>query len=149
MKKKIYYPLFVLLLVLGCKPQQSTSAEPAESIGLASMNGSGVIVGKIIKIEDQKLDHFPCSELTCLATVKIESVEKVGSKMLQPFSKGQEGTMRFAFSLQKTTDEFYPNLKKHFPGLSVGDRFKANVNQEVLFGSSEIQWIAYEYILLN
>jgi len=148
MKPLTFLPLIVISCFLwSCKSQDASSSNKTE-LGLPSSNGSTVLIAKVLEIYDEKTSTYPCSEVACMAKVRIEKVVISSANTLEPFSSGQEGKMRFEFSLSKTTKKLFPNLDKRLPGLNAGDRFKVNAIQEVVFGSGDVQWVALEYILL-
>ena len=118
-------------------------------MGLPPSNGTSVVVAKIIEVYDERLEIHPCSEVACVALVKLEKVKKRSSGFTSILDENQEGDMRFAFTLAETTKALFPNLDKRFPGLEEGDRFEANIKEELLLGSGKTRWVAYEYILLN
>ena len=147
MSKKFLGYLF-LVSILACKSSKE-SADAGTNVSAAVANGKTVVIAQVLEILDDKLASYPCSELPCYAIVKIEEVLKSSANFQYPYAAGQEGKMRFVFSLSETTEKHYPNLDRRFPGLKVGDRFRASVSQEQLMESNSPQWGAYEYILLH
>ena len=145
LKKQLILLFLAFFSIVACKTSQTNTAIKS----LPSSNGRSVIIAEIIEVSDERSFSFPCSEVPCIATVRIEKVERSSAKLMQPFVANQEGNMRFVFSLNETTEKLFPNLDKRLAGLKAGDRFRANVTQEQLVGSNTTQWVAYEYILLH
>ncbi len=85
------------------------------------------IVGEIVSINKDKLSdnkNSPCSKQPCWAEVKIVSIEGCGAG--GPIvGKKDTLTINFAFTLGKTTKEFFPNLDERLPGLEIGSQFSA------------------------
>ena len=140
--------LFAILTILICinacqSSKHSVNAELPVSAGYST------VTAEIISISEERLNNYPCSEVACVAKVKITKINRRSGSFTRPLAAGQESEMRFTFTLSKTTNKLFPNLEKQFPGLKKGDRFKVNIAEELLLESNTTRWIAYDYILLN
>lgn len=138
----------ILLLSLSCFEACKTQRSSPQ-LTLPNLAGSTIIEARVLKILDERSAAYPCSEVSCIALVKIEKVKKRAGNFTRPIDRDQEGEMRFEFTLSKTTKTLFPNLEKQFPGLKEGERFRANIKEEQLLGISKTRWVAYDYILLN
>ncbi len=145
MKREGLLLICMMFLLFACHTAKTTSTSKA----LSTIAGTAKVIAKVTKVYDDRSDVFPCSEVACMAYLKIEKVESKGGNFMKPLTAGQEGRTRFTFSLSETTEELFPNLDKRLPGLKKGDRIQVNVGEEQLLGSNETQWVAYDYILLN
>ena len=86
----------------------------------------------------------PCGTAPCIATVRIDSVLGYGSAFPKTFSAGEKITMKFANTL-RPTEKNYPDVKPALPGLSVGSKFVALVNGQMVMGQTEPAYVVYGY----
>ncbi len=68
----------------------------------------------------------PCSKAPCQATVRVDSVLGYGSAFPYPLTPGETVRVRFAFTLGPTAT-ILPSVSPAYPGLSIGSRFKADM----------------------
>lgn len=87
------------------------------------------IVGTIAAIDSAsrstKADD-PCSKIPCRASVRVDSVIGYGQGFPKAFSKSEEISVKFVFTLSPTR-ELFPNMSEFYPGLHVGSSFVADV----------------------
>ncbi|MEO8166776.1 MAG: hypothetical protein ABI623_00925 [bacterium] len=89
-------------------------------------------------------EQDPCGTAPCIATVRIDNVLGYGSAFPKTFSAGETITMKFANTLLPT-EKNYPNVKPALPGLSVGSKFMALVNGQMMMGQTEPVYMVYGY----
>jgi len=118
-------PLF--LISINCskevtKEKNEPNIEKPDTIPPSHAN----ITGTIMEIEPVlKNTDGPCSQYPCIASVKIESIQ-YGSAF-PVISPGNVVRIKFAFTLNKTTQKLFPNMDESYPGLKVGEKFEALV----------------------
>lgn len=136
-----YSALLIFGLYLNCgtsrdsstnKTQQlSGNEEPALESPRISPNHCR-IVGTIVEINSSlapaNTDN-PCSKVPCKAWVSIDEIIGYGSGFSNPLAKGAKVRVFFRFTLAPTK-ELFPNMKKHYPGLSVGSSFIADLEEQ-------------------
>ncbi len=111
---------------------ESKNGSPGDRIVLP---GPGVppskcrIVGTIAAIDSTsrsiKADD-PCSRIPCRASVRVDSVMGYGQGFPTAFSRSEEISVKFVFTLSPTR-ELFPNMSEFYPGLHVGSSFVADV----------------------
>ncbi len=112
----------------------------------------GRIIGVVTNIHDitETSDlSGPCSREPCRATIRIESVLGYGAAFGRPLAKGSEIPVFSPFTLMPTNTRF-PDLKKDYPGLSVGSRFRADIESRLAFQperGEKVLYIIYGYEL--
>ena len=102
--------------------EESNRAEASE---LGSM-----IKAELISVGELKAEYGndPCGKSPCYATIKVKKVIRQGVfPGAETIKKGLETEVKFPITLEPTTQERFPNLKVHYPGLKVGDQFKARI----------------------
>jgi len=110
----------------------------------------GRIVGKIVRIEKVRpvqVDSSPCARVPCLALVRVESVIGYGSAFPTSFNAGDQISVSFAFTLHPT-EQLFPQMANHLPGLKVGQVFKADVTaSDLMTSGSQPELVIYTYQL--
>ena len=84
----------------------------------------------------------PCSKAPCTATVRVDSVVAYGSAFPRPLAKGQLLHIRFIYTLNPS-QLLFPGMKPGLPGLTSGDRFKADLEGTNTPVSAQDNGIAY------
>jgi len=88
------------------------------------------IVGTILEVHGPELGAVsdePCSKYPCTAKVRVDSVLGYGSAFPGALASRQTIEVRFQYTLAPSK-EAYPNETISLPGLSSGDRFRADVS---------------------
>lgn len=149
--KPICLYLLIILLFLSCKTDKNViNIQQSSDIANSSINGC-VISGTIISIDNnlELSDSLsPCSKVPCIAKVKINQVLERGSGITTTIEDGMEINVHFVFTLSPTTDKLFPNIQKHYTGLNVNDKFKANIQQRIQLNNDSMLWYVYDYIKL-
>jgi len=107
------------------------------------------ITGTILSIDDTFRTvnpKDPCSRAPCLAIVRIDKVHGYGSAFNKPLAVGNEITVLFKFSLSPTQN-IVPNLERHYPGLSAGSSFQADMESPPETLQKEEKTIKNPYII--
>ncbi len=132
MKRFLYSFLFLsfisfVLVSFNCNKEVTKDNEKPELQKPDTVPpGHAYINGTVVEILPvQKEANGPCSEYPCIANVKVNSI-KYGSAF-PVISTGKDVEIKFAFTLNKTTKEMFPNMDESYPGLNVGDKFEALV----------------------
>ena len=99
------------------------------------------INGKIISIQKEPNEGV-CARHPCEAMVEILEISECGSSLSEPISAGETIPIHFTFTLA-ATDTIFPDMKKHYPGLKVGSKFTAFVQQRLRPGANT--FIIYDY----
>ena len=125
---KSFYMILVLgLIVLSVN---CSSTKENKKLILSDISpGTAEIVGTITAIEPISSNSDisgPCSKARCIALVKVTSA-RYGAAF-PPLVMGKEIRIKFRFTLEKTTKELFPNMEEEYPGLKVGDEFRAIVS---------------------
>ena len=118
----------------GFKEKQETAITPfKETIADArlvwgSSEVSGCeIIATVLEIYDQ-LDTVnpgsPCGQLPCSALLRIDKIIRMGQLCGPLIVPGAKLKAYFKITLSKT-DDLFPDMKQHFPGLEKNDTFKA------------------------
>lgn len=108
--------------------------------------GHAEIIGKIMEIEsvvNTRNGNDPCSKAPCLAKVMIESVDYGAG--FPTLNKNEKIKVKFSFTLEPTTKEMFPNMDESYPGLKIGDKFKALVSFVSAINSDKPEFIIYGY----
>lgn len=153
MKKLFYSFLFLsffsfILISFNChkevaKENDKPKLEKPDTIPPSHAYITGEITG-VAPV--QKDANGPCSEYPCIAKVKVNSIE-YGSAF-PVISTGKDVEIKFAFTLNKTTNEMFPNMDESYPGLKVGDKFEALVGHMDTAGDA-IPFTIYGYKIIN
>jgi hypothetical protein len=101
--------------------------------------GYASIVGTVTQVEatlDTLSTEKPCGNVPCYAIVRVDSILGYGSSFGNPLVKGSTIRLKFMFTVEKTTKEYFPNLKEHFPGVVINSKLKGNI--ELVRGSSAV-----------
>ena len=117
--------LSLIILSVNC----SSTKENKKLILSDISPGTAEIVGTITAIEPISNNSDisgPCSKARCIALVKVTSA-RYGAAF-PPLVMGKEIRIKFRFTLEKTTKELFPNMEEEYPGLKVGDEFRAIVS---------------------
>ena len=127
--------LILTVFLTGCgeKSEQSNTENERISPGHAS------IVGTVTQIEarlDTLASEKPCGNVPCYAIVRVDSILGYGSSFGNPLVKGSTIRLKFMFTLEKTTEEYFPNLKEDLPGVVINSRFKGDI--ELVRASSAV-----------
>ncbi|MBL4735679.1 MAG: hypothetical protein JKY18_10175 [Flavobacteriales bacterium] len=106
---------------------KETAADTKVAPGNAEVSGCQVIA-TVISI-DEALDtenpSSPCGQVPCGALIRINKIVKMG-QLCAPFVvPGLELRAYFKITLHKT-DQLFPDMKQHFPGLDKSDTFAAS-----------------------
>ena len=125
--KSFYMILVLSLIVLSVN---CSSTKENKKLILSDISpGTAEIVGTITAIEPISSNSDktgPCSKARCIALVKVTSA-RYGAAF-PPLVMGKEIRIKFRFTLEKTTKELFPNMEEEYPGLKVGDEFRAIVS---------------------
>ena len=117
------FSLSILLLNCSSPKENNTLKESDVSPGTAKIVG---IITEIEPVSDTGNLNGPCSEVPCIALVKVTSA--VNGSAFPQLVMGKEVRIKFLFTLEKTTKELFPNMEEEYPGLEVGDEFTAVVS---------------------
>ncbi len=140
--------LFLLLLILvSCK-----HTEKLEKAGTASgtqvASNEARIIATLVSIDEARDTEGACSKEPCRGKIIIESVMKIGS--LYQLSDTQEPiSVSFAFTLAPTTDDLFPGIKTHYPGLKINDKFEATIQSRPAKNEAGFAYIIYDYKKLS
>ena len=127
---KSFITLFILLLSLiyiGCSTSKKEKTRPKLAIekippGHAEINGE---ITKILPIEASDNPNDPCSKAPCFALVKVKGISYGAG--FQTINMNEDIKIRFAFTLEPTSKDLFPNMEEKYPGLKIGDNFTALV----------------------
>lgn len=108
------------------KPQQSTMAFTIPSTIAPDHCRILATVVAIDSALNTAATNDPCAKAPCNATVRIDSLLGYGSGFPAVFSKGQEISVRFAFTTAPTAGLF-PEMSPGFPGVQAGAKILADV----------------------
>lgn len=172
MQISLFYMLLSFILILGCtggkKSTQVLNATTKELMSdttlmgeekeaknnskahLASdnfeVNGCHVkaTIISIIPQPNETNIGGPCAENPCIALIRIDKVIKMGSQCGPFVVPGAELKAFFKFTLSKT-DNLFPDMKQHFPGLEINDKFAASFDaiSETIQNGHQI--VIYDY----
>lgn len=122
----IAFIFFIFLQIfIGCSQTPQYKSSLSESINPNTCR----IVGTVEAIEDFKDTSGPCSTQPCVATVKINNIISRGMGFTEVLSSNDIIHLKFEFTLNPTSEEMFPKLKKKFPGLKIGDKFKGDIEK--------------------
>lgn len=110
--------------------------------------GQAKIVGIISEIEpvpDNSTPGDPCSNVPCVALVKVTSAT-YGAGFPQ-LVMGKTIRVKFLYTLEKTSKELFPNLKEEYPGLKAGQEFTAMVSYVESIGENTPKYQVYGYTI--
>lgn len=110
--------------------------------------GQAKIVGIISEIEpvpDNSTPGDPCSNVPCVALVKVTSAT-YGAGFPQ-LVMGKTIRVKFLYTLEKTPKELFPNLKEEYPGLKAGQEFTAMVSYVESIGENTPKYQVYGYTI--
>jgi len=146
--KKSVITIFIIVLSLvyfGCsttKEEKTISQKKVEKISPnhARINGE---ITKIFSVNENENPKDPCTKVPCVAMVKIKGVEYgAGFPTLDIYS---EIKVKFAFTLNPTSKELFPNMKEKYPGLKVGEKFTAILSFSYEINHTEPNYEVYGY----
>ncbi len=149
--------LVLAISVLGCssgRQTQQTSVKETITRGAAIPPNHCRIVGTIVGVDsvlDRSDTTSPCSRFPCRATVRIDSVLGYGMAFPQPLAVGTTVEAAFLFTLHSTAGLF-PGMAETFPGLKVGDVFRADLRgleSDFPGGRSPVSYSIARYELLS
>jgi hypothetical protein len=91
------------------------------------------------------VNRDPCSLYPCTATVRVDSVLGYGSGFANALGPGQILEIRFAYTLAPSK-QAYPDAAFSLPGLSVGEKFQADISasEEIPAPGAERGTVRYE-----
>ena len=110
--------------------------------------GQAKIVGIISEIElvpDNSAPGDPCSNVPCVALVKVTSAT-YGAGFPQ-LAMGKTIRVKFLYTLGKTSKELFPNLKEEYPGLKAGQEFTAMVSYVESIGENTPKYQVHGYTI--
>ncbi|MCH8319086.1 MAG: hypothetical protein IIA88_11435 [Bacteroidetes bacterium] len=114
-----------------------------------SSQNSYRIIGSIVHIYDIFQLHDTssiCAKAPCEAIVKIETIKRRGTSFTGAIAAGEKIKVHFAFTLNPTTKEFFPNMTARYPGLKINDKFVADIQSRLAIGENEnINYVIYGY----
>jgi hypothetical protein len=119
----------LMMLIFGCGKETYKSGEEKNTDKTTAPKSTTAIVGSIISIDSTKHStdkNTPCSKAPCWAEVKIEKITGIGQGG-PLLDEGDTVTVKFTFTLSETTEDLIPNLDKRMPGLSIEDKFEADI----------------------
>jgi len=105
------------------------------------------IVGKIVEVlpvKTSKEATQPCQKYACKAKVQVLKVLGIGSGFHSPLSLDKTILVKFAFTLQPT-EKLFPELNKAMPGLTIGDKFQADVQALPSMGEQGSSFTVHTY----
>lgn len=127
----------VLVLVASCTASRTDDNTEATDRGLPSpvtaepvAPGHCRIVGTIVEVQGPDrgaASGEPCSKFPCSATVLVDSVLGYGSAFPGALAARQVIEVRFQYTLAPSREAF-PKETFSLPGLSPGQRFRADVS---------------------
>ena len=87
-----------------------------------------------------------CAKAPCEAIVKIETIKRRGTSFTGAIAAGEKIKVHFAFTLNPTTKEFFPNMTARYPGLKINDKFVADIQSRLAIGGNEnVKYVIYGY----
>jgi len=114
-----------------------------------SSQNSYRIIGSIVHIYDNFQLHDTsgvCAKAPCEATVKIETIKRRGASFIGAIAAGEKIKVHFAFTLNPTTKELFPNMTARYPGLKKNDKFVADIQSRLAIGGNEnVRYVIYGY----
>lgn len=124
--KKYITSLLFLFLLSSCsqKKMDTTSEKDRMNPGYAKISATVIEIDSTL---DSGKNDKPCGSVPCYAQVKIDSVHGYGAAFGQPLIKGSTIRLKFMFTVEKTTEELFPTLDTHLPGVGVGSKFKGDI----------------------
>jgi hypothetical protein len=112
------------------KADTARGVDPRKAIGGKDCR----IVGTIVAIDPtphgNNPDH-PTAKYPSVATVRVDSVLLTGSMFSHPPAAGDNVTVTFAYTLSPTKG-LKLHIRQEYPGLTVGDRFRADIHERIL-----------------
>ena len=107
-------------------PFKETIADARLVWGTSEVGGCEIIA-TVLEIYDQ-LDTVnpgsPCGQLPCSALLRIDKIVRMGQLCGPLIVPGAKLKAYFKITLSKT-DNLFPDMKQHFPGLEKNDTFEA------------------------
>lgn len=151
----LFLSFFSLILVsFNCHKDVTKEEKPQKMVKPDTVPpGHAFLSGEISTIEPiQKNANGPCSEYPCIAMVKVKTMEYGAGFPVVTIGKQIE--VKFAFTLNKTTKDMFPNMDDSYPGLKVGDNFEALVafSETARIGSGKStspSYTIYGYKIIN
>jgi hypothetical protein len=140
---------FLLLLLLGiisCNCSKDISKTPKLAEPNKIPPGYAEIIGEIVEIEPiTKMSdkNDPCSKAPCMAKVKIESASYGAG--FPTLNKNDNVIIKFNFTLMPSSKDMFPNMDEFYPGLKVGDKFKALTGFVNKIGNDQPEYFVYGY----
>ena len=128
MKVKILLLSVFSLYLLGCTAGRSStngSMDTSKSIP----PGQCRIIATVIKIDSTLsggTEKDPCSKVPCTAWIRVKSIVAYGAGS-GGLNRGDTLKTKFAFTLEPTNSNTFPNLKENLPGLNEGASFIADI----------------------
>lgn len=143
----VFFIITTLFLSFGC--HKEISKDSANNKELAQPNrispGYAEITGQIVEIlpiDNSRNEKDPCSKEPCKAKVKIENIT-YGPGF--PTISGNTIVLNFNFTLSPTTKDMFPNMDDSYPGLKVGDKFRAMAGFENVVGKDQPEFFINGY----
>lgn len=150
MKKRyiiISFFLFAMLFVYSCNSKKQLTQKNTYELNDTIIAPNNCLVeAEIVEILPviNKNDGKLCSEVPCHAMVKINKVIAYGSSYPEVLSTQKELKVYFKHSL-KATKEIEEKINYVLPGLTKGDKFKANIEAIEQVGKHNIKYTIYYY----
>ncbi len=109
------------------------------------------IVGTVVAIDPSLESGGPCSKAPCRAVVRVDSILGYGSAFGNPLALQAQIPVRFAFTLERTSKDLFPNMTDQYPGLAIGSRFQTDIESAVEMQSAggRSSYTVYGYKRLN
>ena len=108
-------------------------------------------MGTLVSVDSTLDGSGPCSKAPCRGTIRVDSIVGYGSAFGSPLSLNQQIEAHFTFTLAPTTKYLFPNTTLALPGLTVGEKFQADVEsrKEMGIGARNISYDIQDYQKLN
>ena len=130
----------VFLLSCSSPKENKTLSESDIPPGHAQIVG---VVSKIEPVSDDASQTGPCSKAPCVALVKVTSA--VYGASFPQLVLNKDIKVKFNFTLEKTTEDLFPNMKEEYPGLKEGQEFTALVSHVETMDETAPQFQIYAY----
>ncbi|MBW8051504.1 MAG: hypothetical protein FVQ77_14430 [Cytophagales bacterium] len=137
------------LQISKSRQSHDTIMTPTSNTNNNSSQISCRIIGSIVHIYDNFQLHDTsgvCAKAPCEAIVKIETIKRRGASFTGAIAAGEKIKVHFAFTLNPTTKELFPNMAARYPGLKKNDKFVADIQSRLAIGGNEnAKYVIYGY----
>jgi len=139
-------PMIAAVALVGlsaCASQTEQSVrDENQNPGQIIAQGERIAPGKcrvlctVVAIDSSLEASGPCAKAPCRAVVRVDSILGYGSAFGNPIAVRGEIPVRFAFTLAPTTNDLFPSMTEHLPGLALGSKFRTDLESRIQMKNS-------------